>query len=165
LPSISNGKAEDRVTASPTIDIVASIFLATISIWLLIVTIPKNIGQAAGKNDISPSLFPTLAAWFLLGLSLSLIAVHVAKLRVQGGNGSDQNSGWIAMEFIIWMLTATLLYFGLQTIGFLVVAAVTIALGALAARYRNYWMVCSLAVIIPLIMSQTAWLVFQVQLP
>jgi hypothetical protein len=63
------------------------------------------------------------------------------------------------------MLTATLLYFGLQTIGFLVVAAVTIALGALAAGYRNYWMIGSLAVVIPLIMSQTAWLVFQVQLP
>jgi len=165
LPSISNGKAEDRVTASPTIDIVASIFLATISIWLLIVTIPKNIGQAAGKNDISPSLFPTLAAWFLLGLSLSLIAVHVAKLRVQGANGSGRNSGWIVTEFVIWMLTATLLYFGLQTIGFLVVAAFTIALGALTAGYRNYWMIGGLAVVIPLIISQIAWLVFQVQLP
>jgi|TARA_B100000767_G_scaffold273408_1_gene303412 hypothetical protein len=162
---MSDGEPEDRVTASPKIDIVVSIFLATVSIWLLIVTIPKNIGQAAGKNDISPSLFPTLAAWFLLGLSLSLITVHVVKLRSHGGNGSDQNIGWIAMEFIIWMLTATLLYFGLQTIGFLVVAAVTIALGALAAKYQNYWMICSLAVIIPLIMSQTAWLVFQVQLP
>ena len=162
---MSDGEPEDRVTASPKIDIVVSIFLATVSIWLLIVTIPKNIGQAAGKNDISPSLFPTLAAWFLLGLSLSLITVHVVKLRSHGGNGSDQNIGWIAMEFIIWMLTATLLYFGLQTIGFLAVAAVTIALGALAAKYQNYWMICSLAVIIPLIMSQTAWLVFQVQLP
>ena len=162
---MSDGEPEDRVTASPKIDLVVSIFLATVSIWLLIVTIPKNIGQAAGKNDISPSLFPTLAAWFLLGLSLSLITVHVVKLRSHGGNGSDQNIGWIAMEFIIWMLTATLLYFGLQTIGFLVVAAVTIALGALAAKYQNYWMICSLAVIIPLIMSQTAWLVFQVQLP
>ena len=162
---MSDGKPEDRVTASPKIDIVVSIFLATVSIWLLIVTIPKNIGQAAGKNDISPSLFPTLAAWFLLGLSLSLITVHVVKLRSHGGNGSDQNIGWIAMEFIIWMLTATLLYFGLQTVGFLAVAAVTIALGALAAKYQNYWMICSLAVIIPLIMSQTAWLVFQVQLP
>ena len=162
---MSDGEPEDRVTASPKIDIVVSIFLATVSIWLLIVTIPKNIGQAAGKNDISPSLFPTLAAWFLLGLSLSLITVHVVKLRSHGGYGSDQNIGWIAMEFIIWMLTATLLYFGLQTIGFLVVAAVTIALGALAAKYQNYWMICSLAVIIPLIMSQTAWLVFQVQLP
>tara|TARA_B110000438_G_scaffold41321_1_gene41203 strand:+ start:485 stop:973 length:489 start_codon:yes stop_codon:yes gene_type:complete len=162
---MSDGEPEDRVTASPKIDIVVSIFLATVSIWLLIVTIPKNIGQAAGKNDISPSLFPTLAAWFLLGLSLSLITVHVVKLRGHGGNGSDQNIGWIAMEFIIWMLTATLLYFGLQTVGFLAVAAVTIALGALAAKYQNYWMICSLAVIIPLIMSQTAWLVFQVQLP
>ena len=162
---MSDGKPEDRVTAFPKIDIVVSIFLATVSIWLLIVTIPKNIGQAAGKNDISPSLFPTLAAWFLLGLSLSLITVHVVKLRSPGGNGSDQNIGWIAMEFIVWMLTATLLYFGLQTIGFLVVAAVTIALGALAAGYRNYWMIGSLAVVIPLIMSQTAWLVFQVQLP
>ena len=162
---MSDGEPEDRVTASPKIDIVVSIFLATVSIWLLIVTIPKNIGQAAGKNDISPSLFPTLAAWFLLGLSLSLITVHVVKLRSHGGNGSDQNIGWIAMEFIIWMLTATLLYFGLQTIGFLVVAVVTIALGALAAKYQNYWMICSLAVIIPLLMSQTAWLVFQVQLP
>ena len=165
MPSISNGKAEDRVTASPTIDIVASIFLATISIWLLIVTIPKNIGQAAGKNDISPSLFPTLAAWFLLGLSLSLIAVHLAKLRVQGGGDSGRNSGWIVTEFVIWMLTATLLYFGLQTIGFLVVAAFTIALGALTAGYRNYWMIGGLAVVIPLIISQIAWLVFQVQLP
>jgi len=63
------------------------------------------------------------------------------------------------------MLTATLLYFGLQTIGFLVVAAFTIALGALTAGYRNYWMIGGLAVVIPLIISQIAWLVFQVQLP
>ena len=162
---MSDDETEDTRSGPPMFNIVAGILLAAVSLWLLNVTIPNNIGQAAGKNDISPALFPTMAAWLLLGLSLALAAVHAAKLRVHGSGGSGQDSIWIIAQFVIWMVTATLVYFGLLVFGFVVVTAILIGLGALACGYRNYWIICGLAVVTPLILSQLAWSIFQVQLP
>lgn len=156
---------EDGAVIPPMFNIVAGIVLAAVSIWLLLVTIPGHIGQAAGKNDISPSLFPTLAAWILLGLSLSLVAVHVAKLRNQGAGPGGQNGVWVLAQFAIWMVTAVLVYVGLNTIGFYVVAAALIGIAALACGYRNFILIGGLALAVPLICAQFAWSVFQVQLP
>lgn len=162
---MSDPKTEDKGSVPHVINIVAGIFLAAVSIWLLIVTIPNNIGQAAGKNDISPSLFPTLVAWLLLCLSLILVTVHAAKLRRLGGSGSGRKGVWILVEFGVWMATAALVYLGLQMIGFVVAAVILIVLGALACGYRNYWVISVLAVSMPLIASQMAWWIFQVQMP
>ena len=162
---MSDAETEDVGSEQAMFNIVAGILLAAVSIWLLSVTIPNNIGQAAGKNDISPSLFPTLAAWILLGLSLALVVVHVAGLRLRSGGQTGRNGVWILAQFVVWMGAATLMYFGLQTIGFIAVAVVLIGLAALACGYRNYWIICGIAVAMPLITYQLAWSIFQVQLP
>ena len=162
---MSDAETEGTNTDPPIFNIVAGILLATLSLWLLIVTIPNNISQTAGKNDISPSLFPTLTAWGLLGLSLLLISINALKLHLQGSNRQSQNGFWILTQFVVWMITATLVYFGLLAVGFVTVACMLIGLVALASGYRNFWMTCILAVAMPLITSQLAWSIFQVQLP
>ncbi len=162
---MSDAETTDTGSGSSVLNIVAGLLLAAVSVCLLIVIIPDNIGQATGKNDISPSLFPTMAAWLLLALSLALVAVHSTKLRNRGLDTAGRHGGWILAEAGVWMLIATLTYTGLQTVGFLVVTAALIVIAALACGYRNFWMIGGLALAMPLITSQLAWLVFQVQLP
>lgn len=162
---MSEEDRDDTKSGIPMFNIFAGILLAGVSLWLLNAAIPNNIGQAAGKNDISPALFPTLAAWFLLALSLSLVATNVAKLRVQGSVGAGREGVWVLGQLAVWIVVATLAYLGIQTIGFLPVAITLIALGALGCRYRNYWIICGLAVVTPVILTQLAWLIFTVELP
>lgn len=162
---MSDAENEDSGENPPIFNIVAGILLAAVSLWLLFVTIPNNVGQAAGKNDISPSLFPTMAAWLLFGLSISLVALHAPKLRKRGVSSGDQNGLWVIAQFAIWMLVAALAYVGLKTIGFYVVGTTVIAIAALACGYRNYLLIGGLALAVPVITSQFAWILFQVQLP
>ena len=162
---MSEEDSDDTRSGSAMFNIVAGILLAAVALWLLTVAIPNNIGQAAGKNDISPALFPTLASWSLLGLSLALVAIHIAKLRVQGSDGSGREGVWVLGQLAVWILVAILAYLGIQTIGFLPVAIALIAIGALGCGYRNYWVICGLAVVTPVILTQLAWLIFTVELP
>jgi hypothetical protein len=162
---VSEDKSDDTKSGPPMFNIVAGILLAAVSLWLLNVAIPNNIGQAAGKNDISPALFPTFAAWFLLALSLSLVAIHVAKLRVQGSRGAGREGVWVLGQLAVWIVVAILAYLGIQTIGFMPVAIALIGLGALGCGYRNYWVICGLAIVTPVILTQLAWLIFTVDLP
>ena len=150
---------------TPIVNIVAGTFLATTSLWIIYSLIPHNVNQVSGENDISPSLFPNLAAWFLLGLSLVLITLNGLKLRITGVNDLNGDGVWIVLQTIIWSLMATLIYLFLPIAGFLIVSGSLIILIALTAKYRNYWGIAVLALVMPLITSHIVWVVFQVELP
>ena len=150
---------------TPIVNIVAGTLLATTSLWIIYSLIPYNVNQVSGENDISPSLFPNLTAWFLLGLSLVLITLNGLKLRITGVNDLNGDGVWIVLQTIIWLLMATLIYLFLPIAGFLIVSGSLIILIALTAKYRNYWGIAVLALVMPLITSHIVWLVFQVELP
>ena len=152
-------------SVSPIVNIVAGILLAALSLWIIFSLIPNNINQVSGENDISPSLFPNLTAWFFLGLSLVLVTLNGLKLRVTGVKDLDGDGIWILLQIIIWLLTATVVYVFLPIAGFLIVSGSLIILIAFIAQYRNYWMIVALAIAMPLLTSHIVWLVFQVELP
>ena len=63
-------ESSTSIAGSPILNIAVGITLAAISFWLIFALIPNNISQVSNENDISPSLYPNLSAWFLLGFSL-----------------------------------------------------------------------------------------------
>ena len=79
-----------------------------------------EINQLSSENDISPSLFPTLSAWFLLGLSLVLITLNGLKLRNRDFRNLDKAFILILLEAIICLITAAAIYLLLPLAGFLI---------------------------------------------
>jgi len=153
------------MTISPILNVAVGIILAALSFWLIFALIPNNINQLSSENDISPSLFPTLSAWFLLGLSLVLITLNGLKLRNRDFRNLDKAFILILLEAIICLITAAAIYLLLPLAGFLIVSGALIVLIALVTRYKNYWMIGALALFMPLVTSQVVWIVFQVNLP
>ena len=158
-------ESSTSITVSPILNIAVGIILAVISFWLIFVIIPNNISQVSNENDISPSLFPNLSAWFLLGFSLILITLNGLKLRSIDIKNLDRNIIPIVFEAIICLIIATIVYLFLPLVGFLIVSGGLIILVAFATGYRNYWMIGALALFMPLVTSQVVWQVFQVNLP
>lgn len=158
-------ESSTSIAGSPILNIAVGITLAAISFWLIFALIPNNISQVSNENDISPSLFPNLSAWFLLGFSLILITLNGLKLRSIDIKNLDRNIIPIVFEAIICLVIATIVYLFLPLVGFLIVSGGLIILIGFATGYRNYWMIGALALFMPLVTSQVVWQVFQVNLP
>jgi Tripartite tricarboxylate transporter TctB family len=153
----------DQVT--PVVDIAAGLFLAAMAVAALMWLIPNYIVSGAGEYDVGPAFFPKMAAWIVLGLSLSLVALKSFGLKTAVLNSWGRSGKSIVFEIIIWSLIATLALLGIAKTGFLLTASLIIGLGAIVCGYRTWWLIAVLAVAFPLLVNQLVWAVFTVALP
>ena len=126
--------------------------------WL----VPENTQPAASDLDISPGLFPSVAAGVVLALSVGMIVHRLVRRSDLEG---PLAGGTILIELVVWAAVAVAVRLALPSIGFLPVAVAILAVGGVAVRYRTWWILRLLAVLFPLIVDIGAWHVFTVDLP
>lgn len=144
------------------IDIGAGVVLAAASLVALFWLIPNHTQPAMSELDISPGLFPTVAAGLVLALSIGMIVQRSVRRPVLA---AELSGGKILIELAVWTIAGLAIFLALPTIGFLPVAFAIVALGGLAVRYRTWWLLGLIAVLFPVAVDFGAWQIFTVDLP
>ena len=159
---MSDSAEEEDDLIHPIIDLAVGILLAAGSLFCLFWLFPRYIVASVGENDVGPEFFPKFAAWIVFALSILLVIKSLSSLR---HTRITNRKGYIPLEILIWVIVSVLIVLGIRHIGFLFTAPWVILLGALATWYRKWWLMVILAIVMPLVIYQTAWLVFGVELP
>ena len=148
------------------VEIAAGLVLAAIAAMLLIWIIPANVHSGSSEYDIAPSFFPTLSAWFLMGLSLALVALKASRLTSMRQFLANSGTGIeVVFRIVCWSLVGGLAYLGMTYVNFILTGIVLIIAGAFACHYRQMGKLLCVAIGLPIIIQNVAWLVFEVRLP
>lgn len=163
---MADAQTPDSGSERAAVDVAAGLVLAAVSIVCLAWFIPAHVGTNASEYDVSPAFFPNLASWLVLFLSLALVATRIIRIDRASGPLGGVSAGWpIVTQTITWSVVALLAWYGMEAIGYMPTAAAILVLGAVACRYRNIFAIIGLAIVMPVVIDQLAWLVFQVDLP
>lgn len=160
-PSIRSERETEQGSAAHA-EIAAGLVLVAGSVFALLWLIPENTLPSASEHDISPALFPTLAAWAVLALSAVLIGTRLSRLRA----AARAEPGFsVVLEIAVWTVIGGITMLGLSTVGFVATAALVIAFWMVFGGCKTWWRVLLIAIVFPLTVEQLAWIVFTVQLP
>ncbi len=154
--------SDTTVTISAGINITAGLFLAAAAIGALVWLVPHNTLPSGAEHDIQPRFFPSLAAWVVLVLSATLVGINCRR-RSEVHTGLKGST--ILLELAVWAVVGMVTMFALTKTGFLFVAPILICGGMMFARYRNWWAIGPLSILLPLLIDQAAWVFFTVDLP
>lgn len=148
--------------ASPQLDIAAGAVLAAISLFALLWLVPNHTESSASEHDLSPGVFPTLAAATVLALSVLMVAV---RLRHWGRSGTAKGGLSVLIEVAAWTALSVLVVLGLSEVGFLATMPILIALWMVVGGRKVWWQILLLASLFPLAIDRLAWMIFSVALP
>ncbi len=143
-------------------EVAAAVLLATVATICLVWLIPSHTQPPMSDADLSPALFPTIAASLVLLLSVGM-AVH--RLRRPSDEAGELGAMTILLELFIWGLAATAIGFALPALGFVPVAIAIVLLGGIVTGYRQWWVIAPLAVGFAVVVDLGAWQFFTVDLP
>lgn len=153
-------------TDAPAVEITAGLFFVVLAIALLFWVIPVNVGSSTSEHDMSPDLFPRLAAWSLLGLSLSLVVNRLVKTAdIRQAFTSYTGGSTIILEAFLWLIVGVFAYIGMASLSFYATGCGLVVIGAIACHYNNRWILAGLALLLPFVLMQVSWLIFEVKLP
>ena len=145
--------------------------LIVIGLVCLFWIIPATTFPPDSALDLAPAFIPSLAVSIFLLLSLVLLVT--ATLRREDDKSLHEEFGEDATgigkkefgEVGLWILAAGSSWLIMTYVGF--EPAMTLLIGAVLiyVGLRNYWILAATAILVPIVLSQFVWYVFETQLP
>ena len=149
----------------------SGVVIGLVMLAFLYPIIPNYTSPPDSELDLAPSFIPSLAATvtMLLAILLTITALLSRKsdddLHEEFG---EEASGMAWPEFKnlgLWILVSIGAWLGTVHIGFEPTMTVFLAAGLYFAGLRNYWLLATIAIVTPIVLSQGAWHVFTTELP
>lgn len=149
----------------------SGVVLTAIGLICLLWVIPATTSPPDSPLDLPPAFIPMLSVWIFMVLSIVLL---VTAFRKQGDDkelheefGADA-TGVGLKEFgqiSLWTVTAGISWLIMTYVGF--EPAMTLLIGAILifVGLRNYWILAATAILVPIVLSQFVWYVFETQMP
>ena len=136
--------------------------------WLL----PSHTTPAQSELDLAPAFVPSLAVWTCLLLSVRLIWNGLSPEHYRSDHSDeefgDEATGMGPLEIrnlAMWILVSVVTMVLLETVGFVVAGSTLLAVVMYYARLRNYLMLVSISLSVPLALYWIVWFGFTVELP
>ena len=154
--------------------IYSGVLLSIASLWCLFWFIPENTVPAQSELDLSPALVPSISVGAVL-ITAVIMLVHALREKPDdsGGSALDDEFGSEAVGIdlhvlgnaALWAVVATVSWFIMEQVGFEPSMTLLLIGTMLFVGVRDWWLIILTAVLSPIVLSQSAFLFFDTQLP
>jgi len=149
----------------------SGVVLTVVGLICLFWVIPATTSPPDSPLDLAPAFIPMLSVWIFTILSI-VLGLKAVWQREDGKElheefGADATGiGFKEFgEFILWAAAAGVSWLIMVYVGFEPAMTLLIASILFYVGLRKYWILAATAILVPIVLSQFVWYVFETQMP